>query len=375
MNHRKKFCFVLPSFINEGEIGGSEIQAFLIAQQLLQRGWSIHYIREKNQKIGRKEDIDGIRIHSLPQRHTKLKWLNIKPLFQLMREIQADVWYCRGTISYIYPVWRNARRIGGKIIWSCSSDRFLYKRYFRELKNESLLRKIAARIDRYLFLKTIRKIDLFILQSHKQKELLEHNWRLKGEVIYNGYPIIPLPIGQREPAILWIGRLQQSKHPERYISLVKKFAEKSYRFYIMGREVEPLGFAQEFSILEKECATFKYLGEIEQEEVFRWYERSRLLINTSDYEGFSNTFIEAWLHGVPVISLKVDPDGLIQKNGLGTLSLSMNKLAIDVELLLEDHDLWQKTSMRCRDFAVKNFNIVDKVTQLEKQIEKLFGRE
>ena len=33
------------------------------------------------------------------------------------------------------------------------------------------------------------------------------------------------------------------------------------------------------------------------------------LVNTSDYEGFSNTFIQAWMRRVPIASLHVDPDG------------------------------------------------------------------
>ena len=41
--------------------------------------------------------------------------------------------------------------------------------------------------------------------------------------------------------------------------------------------------------------------------------KSKILINTSSFEGFPNTFVQAWANGVPVISLKVDPDNIIKK--------------------------------------------------------------
>ena len=37
-------------------------------------------------------------------------------------------------------------------------------------------------------------------------------------------------------------------------------------------------------------------------------------------EGFPNIFIEAWACGVPVLSLHVDPGGVIKKEGLGEIA-------------------------------------------------------
>jgi len=351
--------------------GGSEIQACLIGQELLRRGWEVHYIRENNQMVGQEERIQGIIVHSLPQRHTKLKWANTRRLSRLMKKIKAEVWYCRATGSYVFPVSLNAKKIGGKVIWACSSDRFLAKNSVKEWKKESLLRRTASLIDRFLLKRSMGKVDLIILQNHGQKRLLAENWGLKGEVIYNSHPIFPLKKAEREPLILWIGRLQPWKHPEGFTQLVRGLKEKPYKFLALGRKVEDFGYDEDFLKMEKEVANFSYLGERSREDVFQLLEKAKVLVNTSRVEGFSNTFIEAWLHGVPVVTLNVDPDELIEKNSLGSVSRNSDKLIKDVELLMENEELWRQTSRRCRKFAEENFNIIDKVNDLEGLIERL----
>ncbi len=365
-----KFCFVMPSFIKDAK-GGSEIQAYLAAQELLRRGWEVYYIRENNQYYGEVKKIDGIFVYSLRKRHTKLKWLNSRSLLSVMDDIRADYWYCRGTISYIYPVWRNASKVGGKILWACSSDRFLSKQVIKELNKDSLLRKIASRIDRYLFQKCIRKIDLIILQNNEQKRLLKLNFGLDGKIIYNSCPTISVIDKDREPIILWVGSLKYNKHPEKFIEVVKGLKEKSCKFLAVGREAEELGFAEKYLEIEKHIPAFNYVGELEKKEVFRLFESAKLLINTSDYEGFPSTFIEAWMHGVPVVSLNVDPDKMIQKNGLGKVSGNMTQLVKDIEQLIEDQELWDEISHKCRRFAEENFDVKKNVNMLEKMIKEL----
>ena len=60
---------------------------------------------------------------------------------------------------------------------------------------------------------------------------------------------------------------------------------------------------------------------------------SELVVNTSFAEGFPNTFIQAWLRAVPVLSWRVDPDGCLSRAGAGVVADSLNEMASAIHSL------------------------------------------
>ena len=58
-------------------------------------------------------------------------------------------------------------------------------------------------------------------------------------------------------------------------------------------------------------------GALPHDAVVERLRRAVALVNTSSHEGMPNTYLEAWSLGVPVLTLAVDPDGLISERGLG----------------------------------------------------------
>ncbi len=84
-----------------------------------------------------------------------------------------------------------------------------------------------------------------------------------------------------------------------------------------------------------------------------FYRKASVLCCTSDFEGFPNTFLEAWSWGLPVVST-FDPDGLIIDRGLGQVAKDVGGLAAGIRALLDSPERWARASQSARDYYREN---------------------
>jgi glycosyltransferase involved in cell wall biosynthesis len=154
---------------------------------------------------------------------------------------------------------------------------------------------------------------------------------------------------------VWIANLKRLKNPRAFVRLAKRFEGRhDVRFTMVGDALEGGRWLEELLGDVEAVGNLSYLGPLDQEQVNDLLGRSDLLVNTSDFEGFSNTFIQAWMRRVPVVSLRVDPDGLLSERGLGRLSGDEEGLARDVAQLLDDRTLREGIGERARRYALEH---------------------
>jgi glycosyltransferase involved in cell wall biosynthesis len=83
--------------------------------------------------------------------------------------------------------------------------------------------------------------------------------------------------------------------------------------------------------------------------------QARVLLNTSEAEGFPNAYLQAWRSGTPVVS-PVDPDGLILSQGLGRVAERPENLARAVDNLCRRPQRWLIAHERCLRWADEHLN-------------------
>ena len=94
------------------------------------------------------------------------------------------------------------------------------------------------------------------------------------------------------------------------------------RFVVCGGPtpfLSPPGYGEQMVSALQAQSNIEYLGKVAPAKSIEIIANASLLLSTSDEEGFPSTFLEAWASGTPVISLKLDPDALIQKHQLGAV--------------------------------------------------------
>ncbi len=94
------------------------------------------------------------------------------------------------------------------------------------------------------------------------------------------------------------------------------------------------------------------------------YRSASLLCCTSTHEGFPNTFLEAWSHGVPIVST-VDPDNLIAARRIGGVGEDAASLACAVEDLVSAPQSWRKASAGARALFMEQFSVDSAMSRFE----------
>ena len=362
MSNKRKICFILPHFHLEYS-GGAEIQCYYLAQELLQRNWEVHYIRESD--LTETKVMDGIHVHAIPKKKSYLKWQNGAALKAKMQEIGADVWYNRATLAYLPFVIQGAKKAGGKVVFAFSRDSQFNYAEFRETYLKWHM-KLYATMEQFFFFRALKKTDRLLVQTQQQKQLLHKALSLPAEHIYNAHPLEAGPINElsRSQLILWIARIKHFKRPELFIELARRLQHTGFQFHLIGKLTND-ALSERLKQEAKELPNLKLLGHQTSEQVHEALRKAKLLVSTSDVEGFSNTFIEAWLRGVPVMSLNVDPDFVIRDHGLGLVEPNMDRFSQMIERLMQDPEEWSELSERCELFARNHFDIKKAVDKLE----------
>lgn len=362
MSNDRNICFVMPHFFFENK-GGAELQVYYLAQQLVLRGWQVNYIREKNKFDFSAKSYEGIKLHTIyiPKilAHPRLLfWKQVLRRIQLyyhLKKLTPSIIYVRADESYLPLLNRNTNKNKIKLVWACSHD--------DKLKSNHWSNKYGPVIKKSI-LKTLNNASLILVQTEFQKQLLSKNFDLFGKVLYNSHPV-PSDVNlTRENIVIWVGRLHKRKFPERFLNIVKKMkSNTNIKFIMIGRRLNS-SFDHEIDSALKENPNFQYYGESEQGFILEMLNKVKVLVNTSDSEGFSNTFIEAWLRGVPVITLRgVNPDDLITKNNVGFVCDDIDEIQLRISELLLNNSLFSQMSLESKKMSKRKFdleNYVDK---------------
>jgi glycosyltransferase involved in cell wall biosynthesis len=154
--------------------------------------------------------------------------------------------------------------------------------------------------------------------------------------------------------VLWVGRISEEKRLEWLLDVAEKCPE--IHFDVVGACNTDSEYASALAKHASEIPNVEMHGRILHSEMAAYYQRCHVLCCTSGYEGFPNTFLEAWSLGVPVVST-VDPDGIISRYNLGWTAETINDLANALREATTDVKKYRGLAESARDYYVKNHTL------------------
>lgn len=348
---RAKLCIVCPTHW-EALMGGSQYQAKVLVDYLLARyDVDIVYLTTRaspdfapqGYRIVRFSDRSGLRRYG--------SFFDAPRLYRALAHERPDiilqfVGSAHTGIAALY-----ARRHGCRMIWRVTSDRSVEPETARWWK-------LNARIERFFLEYGIRNATLVLAQTEYQSARLAEAFpNAAVRVLPNFHPTPPdcgrVDAGAKQ--VVWVANLKPLKNPGAFVRLARRFATRpDVRFTLVGGTLDDSEWTRRQ--LEEIAATpnLDYRGALSQGEVNALLGQADLLVNTSDYEGFSNTFIQAWMRRVPVVSLRVDPDRLLSHGGLGAVTGDEDALYEQVAVLLDDAERRAAIGARARRYALEH---------------------
>lgn len=320
MHEKKiKICFValniyplLSNAYPEETIGGAELQQAYIGKTLLQNGFLVSYIVQDYGQPDN-ENIDGLLIKKTYAPRAGIMGLRFfyPRLFKIWKAlvaVDADIYYVRCASFHLGILAFFCRRYKKKFVFAGAND--------LDFVPDKLRIKLAR--DRWLYKYGLRRVHKIIVQTETQKKLLLKNFGREGLMIRNLSPQPPRKSGNdKERYILWVSTIRAIKNPLHFVRLAQKMPEE--KFIMIGGEDEFQKALYE-TVVKKagKIANLTFLGFQPLNKVENYFDACKVFVNTSEYEGFPNTFLQAWRRGIPVISY-LDPDRLIVENGLGQI--------------------------------------------------------
>lgn len=349
-----KICFVniniysLFSPHSEALIGGAEVQLFNLSNYLKNK----HEVSIITGDWGQKnayEKFDNINVWKSFSLDKKLKNYIKAPflLWQKMKSINADIYIISSAGIEVGLVGFFCKLLHKKFIYRTAHEIDCSGEYIKKNGWKGIVYKYG-----------LLNADMVVTQGLAHKKMLAKNHNIKATVIKNSFQISHHQTKHIKKFILWVARCSEWKHPELFLDIVSKFPEEKF-VMISPISGEQKKLFYQIKKMARQLGNLKFIKGVDFSDSQKYYNKAKLFIGTSEFEGFPNTYIQACIGGTPIISYVVNPDKFITNNNLGYCADGdFNRMLKQIKIIIKDSDDWSRKSSNAIQYVKKNHNIL-----------------
>ncbi len=349
---RGRACFYVPymyPLFSRGRVpftGGSEVHMSLLARGCARLGFEVDVV---TCDYGQPPEVveDGVR---LLRAWPPLSGLPVLRFFHprltrtlaALRRSAADVYVVQGAGMNAGLTCDVAHAGGARFLFLSGSDFDL----------DPALPRVYGPRDRWWARRAIHGADAIVTQTGRQNECLRRGFGREGTVVMNP---VELPEGTVDVAanraVVWLATYKDIKRPEWFT----RFAERHPDVRCVMAGVIPIpplddrDYRAARAVAER-CPNLEVRGPVPHEAIGDLLAEGALFAHTSPDEGFPNTFLEAWAHGLPTVTT-FDPDGILTRERLGEKHDTFEAWEGAVLRWLADPALRAEAGARARAYA------------------------
>lgn len=351
-----KFLFYDDKIVNillkeEKPSGGAAVQAYGWIQGLIASTQDVYLLTEPKSEKTLKEECLKIKILPDYDPSKGIRWVRwiyyrIPHIYKTLKQVKPD---------YVYkgiPSWHSSilaimcHSLNIKFIQRVSNDFLIDDRFYTKYSRvHRLLQDVGFKLSSYILCQNEYQ---FLIVKGKfptkavykiSNPIVLNNCNLTNDSKFNSY-------------IAWLGLFQYQKNLKLLYNIASQLAD--HTFLIAGKEASQVD-DETIEYLEKlrGLPNVKFIGYLQRNEVLPFLSRSKFLLNTSRYEGFSNTFLEAMATGTPILTTEqVNPDAIISNHDLGIIYEDAQHLSRQIgSITLPDYEA---LSRKVTDYVNQN---------------------
>lgn len=215
------------------------------------------------------------------------------------------------------------------------------------------------------FVWSLRHADAVLAQNETDANNLSVITGAPVQVIRNAHRVHPI---QQQPhdKVLWVGRSATVKRPELFLELAKLLPQ--IQFTMICQRADNQRQYNKLVNKAKQIENLKFIPRVPFHKIHEYFQRAKVFVNTSDYEGFPNTFIQACKSATAILSLNVNPDNFLDKHNCGISCNGDWPLLVDSLRSLLEEDCWLKMGINGKKYVEEYHD----VTKIIKQYKELF---
>jgi glycosyltransferase involved in cell wall biosynthesis len=342
-------------------VGGAEVQQAILARLLARAGYRVSMICCDYGQPSPVE-VDGVTVHKTFRPDAGLPVLRflhprLSTMWKALREVDADVYYQRSSAVWTGIVAAFCRHHGKGSIYAGASDRDFVRG----------AEQIKYRRDRWIYRRGLATVDAIVAQNKAQVQTCREHHGREAVLIQSCYELPGNSSSEEKNLVLWVGTIHDQKRPELLLEMAKRLPQR--RFVMVGGpspkgERFQAGYYESIQAQAAGLPNVEFTGFLPLARVEPWFDRARVLVCTSEFEGMPNVFLQAWARGVPVVS-SVDVGVPMNR-----LYREVDEAVRHIEALFADDGEWRAASQQ----ALAYFGATHSPEQILKQYAQLIEK-